>query len=182
MKLKIVVLACFVCQLTFAQDWDLGVKGGINVAWADINLPTDINSTVGFHLGGYASTPITDQISLQPELLFSVYGFKSDFFDDKRNVTYLSIPVVIKYYLLKNFNLHAGPQLGFLVEASDNFDDVLKSTDFGVLFGAEYNINELLGLGFRYNLGISNVLDIPETDIKIRSRVLHFSAFYRLNR
>lgn len=183
MKLKLVVLACIVCQFTFAQDWDLGAKAGVNVSWGDIKgLPVDISSTVGFHVGGYGNTSINDQLRLQPELLFSVYGWKSESINEKRTLSYLSIPVAVKYYLLDNFNLHAGPQLSFLIDASDDFNDLLKSTDFGVLFGAEYNINELLGLGFRYNLGISNVLDTPETDIKIRSRVMHFSAFYKLNR
>ena len=183
MKYNLVLIACFVCHITFAQDWDLGAKAGVNVSWGEVkNFPIDLSSAMGFHVGAYGNTPINDQLRIQPELLLSVYGWKSETINEKRTLSYLSIPVVVKYYLLNNFNLHAGPQLSFLIDASDDFDDLLKSTDFGVLFGAEYNITESLGLGFRYNLGISNVLDTPETDIKIKSRVLHFSAFYKLSR
>jgi len=173
----------FLGSMAFGQDWDLGVKGGLNVSWGKVdNLPVDISSTVGVHLGGYATTPVTDQVSLQPELLFSIYGWKSETLDVKRTLTYLSIPVAVKYYLVENFNVHAGPQLSFLVQASDDFDEQLKSTDFGVLFGAEYFINQSLGLGFRYNMGISDVLDVGETDVKIYSRVLHFSVLYKLSK
>lgn len=183
MKIKLLLIVSLVCSISYGQQWTLGAKGGVNISSASIkNLPVETSSTIGFHLGGYASTAVTDQISVQPEVLFSLYGWKSETINETRTLSYISIPVAVKYFLVENFNLQAGPQISFLVDASDDFADLLKSTDFGVHFGAEYQITELIGATIRYNLGISNVLDSPETEVKIRSRILQLSASYRLSK
>lgn len=162
----------------------MGVKGGLNIASASLkNSSVDLSSMLGFHIGGFARTSITDQVAIQPELLFSLQGWESETFNVTRSLSYLTIPVAVKYYLVEQFNLHAGPQLGFLIYAKDDYEDSLTSTDFSMLFGAEYQINDQFGAGIRYNLGLNNILDNSETsDVKLRSRVFQISCSYKLGR
>ena len=179
MRSIFLLIAFLICNVSFAQNWDLGVKGGINLASVSIkNSTSESKSVIGLHLGGYANTRLTDQITLQPEVLFSLQGWNAS---ENRTISYLLIPVVAKYFLVDQFNVHAGPQIGFLLTAEDGIEDVITSTDFGAVFGAEYQINELFAAGVRYNLGLVNILDNPESSVELRSRVLQISCTYKLS-
>jgi hypothetical protein len=66
------------------------------------------------------------------------------------------------------------PQLGFLVSAKAKANDVLidvdnqfTSTDFSWAFGLGYELAEFaLGVNFRYNLGLVNIADGGNSDLK----------------
>lgn len=171
------MVATFAAQ---AQDWSLGVKGGVNISKLQVANGVKTSSLVGFHLGGFASTNITDQIGVQPEVQISFQGYENNV-KDNINLVYLQIPLMIKYYLIDQFNVQAGPQLGFLVGATDNREDFLKSTDLGISAGAEYQVVDAIGVGARYTLGLPSVLDSPESDIKWRNRLFQIFVTYKLN-
>jgi opacity protein-like surface antigen len=42
----------------------------------------------------------------------------------------------------------------------------LKSTDFSVGVGAGFNFTPSVGVGLRYNLGLSNISDAENSDLK----------------
>lgn len=54
-----------------------------------------LGSKVSFHLGGVAEIPITDKISVQPELLYSSQGTKWNFGtgNDNLKLDYLNLPL-----------------------------------------------------------------------------------------
>lgn len=56
-----------------AQEVKFGVKGGLNTAFLinNTNDGLDKNPRIGFHIGGLTEIPLTDRLSIQPELLFS---------------------------------------------------------------------------------------------------------------
>ncbi|MBT8312552.1 MAG: outer membrane beta-barrel protein, partial [Flavobacteriaceae bacterium] len=73
------------------------------------------------------------------------------------------------YYVAEGFSLQAGPQIGFLLSATDEFEgeeedikDFLKGTDFGVNFGLGYELDNGLNFAARYNVGLSDNLDTTE--------------------
>lgn len=183
MNLRYIIIALFLCNFSFAQNWNLGVKGGLNIASANFkNSTAELSSTVGFHAGGYGNTQLTDQISLQPEVLFSLQGWKSKTNDVTRTLSYLTVPIAVKYALVEKFNVHTGPQLGFLIDTEDELESLITSTDLSILIGAEYQITDQIGATIRYNHGLSNIFDNPESAVKIRSRILQLSCSYRLTR
>ena len=57
-----------------SQEINFGVKGGINISSLIGDYPTAIDKkkpSIGFHLGGFAEHYFTEEIAIQPELLFS---------------------------------------------------------------------------------------------------------------
>ena len=178
---KIILTATAVFALSFAnaQDVKFGAKAGINIASiGGDSFGYDINSKVGIQIGGFAEIKVSDQFAIQPELLFSSQGAKSkisepDYKEENTlNLSYLNIPIMVKYYLADKLSLEAGPQIGFLLSAKNKYtitdtgvtesgtDDAkadFKSIDFGLNFGAGYDFTDNVSAGIRYNIGLSNI-------------------------
>ncbi len=89
---------------TIAQDWGFGIKGGINFASWNVDGGNDPDGKVGVHVGAFGNTSINadGNLFVQPELLFSLLGVEDI------NLTYITLPVVIKYYIVNQFSIHGG--------------------------------------------------------------------------
>lgn len=169
---KIILSAIAIMAFAFsnAQETRFGVKGGLNLTTFAGGNYYDAKSLVGFQVGGFAEIKIIERLSIQPEVLFSTQGAKFDGgidgdFDSKLN--YINVPVLAKFYITKQFTVEGGPQIGFLVSAKEEGDDVkdfYKSTDFGFNFGVGYNFTDNLGVNLRYTVGLSNVADYNAED------------------
>ena len=197
---KIILTVAAVCAFGFAnaQETKFGVKGGINLSNYSGDSD-DYEGKVGFNVGGFAEIKISDKFAIQPELLFSTQGAKfSESGPDftvtyKENLSYLNIPVMAKYYVADKFSIEAGPQIGFLVAAkgkgegnftgtnfseSEDIKSDFNTVDFGVNFGLGFDFTEKVSLGFRYNLGLSNVIK-DSSDFKDANSVLSLSIGYK---
>lgn len=178
------VIAVMSLAAISAQEVKFGAKAGINLATLQPEL-TDTRTS--FHLGGMAEIALTEEFSVQPELLYSGYGAKDQNDSDNNEifkVDYLTLPVLAKYYVVDALSLEAGPQLGFLLSSkqedngeTDDLKDVTKSLDFGFAFGAGYKFDNGINLGVRYYLG-SDVNDIDEDTEEFKNRVFQISVGY----
>ncbi|WDF58921.1 porin family protein [Flavobacterium sp. KACC 22758] len=165
---KIILAAIAVMTFSFAnaQQTRFGVKGGLNLSnWAGGDV-SDTKALVGFHVGGFAEIKIIEKLAIQPELLFSTQGTKFDggaFFGDfDVKTNYLNIPVLAKYYIVEKFSVEAGPQLGILLSAKSNGEDVkdgFKTVDFGFNLGAGYHFTDNVSVNLRYTIGLSPLAD-----------------------
>jgi len=102
-----------------------GLKTGMNVASITGDDTDNLDSRVAFFFGGFAELCVTDQFSFQPELLYSMQGAKyseSEGYDGKFKLDYLNVPLMGKYYVTEALSIEAGPQIGFLVSAKDEYD------------------------------------------------------------
>lgn len=161
---------------TIAQDWRFGIKGGINFARLNFDGGNDPDGKIGVHVGVFGNTPINadGNLFIQPELLFSLQG------REDVNLSYLILPVVLKYYLIDQLSIHGGLQPGLLIGAEDDNDEVLTTLDLGVPIGAEFDIDDTFGVGLRYVVGATNIFDPDgDTDLKIYNRVFQLFASYR---
>ena len=169
-KVLFAAVAVFAFGFTNAQDssnMSFGVKGGLNMS----NFTGDLDSDakIGFFVGGFAEFKVTEKFAVQPELLFSNLGAKDNDIDEALNLNYILVPVMAKFYVTEKFNLEAGPQVGFLMSAKVDGEDVkdfFKSTDFALNLGAGFDVTENLTVGLRYSLGLSNVIDADGVDVK----------------
>ncbi|MBF4492719.1 PorT family protein [Flavobacterium sp. JLP] len=168
-RIILTVLAIMAFGFANAQQTRFGVKGGLNVTTFAGGNYWDAKSLVGFQLGGFAEIKIIERLSIQPEVLFSTQGAKLEDsfgeFDTKLN--YINVPVLAKFYITKQFTVEAGPQLGFLVSAKQEGNDVkdsFKSVDTGFNFGAGYNFTDNVSVGLRYTVGLSNIADYDVND------------------
>ncbi|MES2573566.1 MAG: porin family protein [Bacteroidota bacterium] len=179
---KIILSAVAVLAFGFAnaQDVKFGAKAALNVS----NLDGDIDgsSLIGFQVGGFAEIKFSEKFAIQPELVYSTQGAKTEAFGPEVDIklAYINIPVLAKYYVAKSFSVEAGPQVGFLLSADvdgEDVKDIFSSTDFGIAAGLGYDFTENLSAGVRYYLGLSNALDVSGADSK--NSVLAVSVGYK---
>ena len=178
---KIILTAVAVCAFSFAnaQDTKFGAKVALNIATLTGDVG-DASSLVGFQIGAFAEFKISQKFAIQPELMYSTQGASSDSGGDLK-LDYINIPVMAKYYVAKSFSLEAGPQIGFLVSAKADGEDVkdfVKSTDFSFNLGAGYDFTEKLSAGLRYNFGLSNIDDTDSGD-SVKNGVFSVSLGYK---
>jgi opacity protein-like surface antigen len=175
-------------QVTF------GAKAGVNFSDIIGEKVDSFEGLTSFHVRAVAEIQISEKFSVQPELIYSMQGsdysedFEGDDFEGSVKVNYLNIPLMAKYYVADGFSLEAGPQIGLLVSATDEYEDeeddikdFLKSTDFGINFGLGYKLESGLNFTARYNIGLSDNLDADdfETDgAEYKNSVIQFSVGY----
>lgn len=154
MKKLILGLAVTASSLAFAQttttkstsssDIRFGIKGGMNVSSLseDAGLE-DQKSKIGFNAGVFATIPVAESFSIQPEILYSQYGAKIESKDEftvlgtttrnvesfSTNLDYLSVPVMFQYNFVPNFYVEAGPEFGFLLSAKNKGDRTTTVTN-----------------------------------------------------
>ena len=180
-----VILFCFKVTAQDNSTSDNGIKFGIKagVNFATLTGDTEgLESRTSFHVGALVEIPVSEKFSVQPELLYSGQGAKDDSSDDELKLDYLNIPIIAKFYVAEGFSLEAGPQIGFLLSAKEEFDgqsedikDYVKGTDFGINFGLGYKMETGLNFGARYNLGLS---EIPEDGGDLKNGVFQISIGY----
>jgi hypothetical protein len=167
MKKVFVITMALVAFNISAQNITYGAKTGLNFATMVGEDAEGLDGRTSFHLGFTAEIEISDTFSIQPELLYSSQGFKQDIDDesDTAKVDYINLPVMAKFYVGNGFSLEAGPQIGFLVSAESDGEDVkefLESTDFALNLGAGYKINSKMNIGLRYSMGLTDAVKDDE--------------------
>ena len=145
-----------------AQFLQIGVKAGVNFASqtgdAFPNQNIDKEGITSYHAGLVAELKLLDKYSVQPELLYSTQGatYKGVDQEIKKELGYLAIPVMAKFYLSDSFSLEVGPQASFLLSEKDDFDLYNAETfDFAVNAGLGFKITKNLFVQGRYSLGLT---------------------------
>jgi hypothetical protein len=160
-----------------ALSTKFGIKGGLNLTNLHSNEFADNHLKAGFNAGIFSKIPITQGFSIQPELLYSVKGSKSDYNnfvqgsgEYRFNLGYVEMPILGVVNLTKNFNIHLGGYGAYLTNA--NIKDVnsqgsikgitdlnannFNRWDFGLAGGVGFDIQNFL-IGARYNYGLTDV-------------------------
>ena len=168
-RIFLITIALMAFGVTNAHKTRFGIKGGLNITTYAGGDYWDANSLVGFQIGGFAEIKVIERLAIQPEVLFSMQGANLDtpFGDYDEKLNYINIPVLAKFYITKQFTVEGGPQLGFLVSAKAEGEDIkddFKSVDTGFNFGAGYNFTDNVSVNLRYTVGLSNVLDYEVDD------------------
>ena len=181
MKKVLLALLFAVSISTIQAQVHFGVKGGVN--FANVTNSDGGKTRIGFNGGVQVGIPVSEQISVQPEVVYSSQGVKGD--DDMQAIlNYINVPVLLQYNNPSGFFAHTGPQLGFLTSAklkqgSQELDvkDAFKSTDFSWAFGAGYVLPSGFGFNGRYNLGLSKIEDGQDAGSS-KNSVFQLGIFY----
>lgn len=201
---KIILSVLAVGAMSYASAQDSGTKFGLKAGLNLANLSgdvEDVDTKLGAQFGAFAEIMVTENFAVQPELVFSMQGAKTEYtelganYEEKLNLSYLNIPIMAKYYVTPQFNIHAGPQVGFLMSAKNKYEvsgggqsasgdidlkDLMKSVDFGLGLGVGYNFTDNLGLEARYTAGLSNIYDdVDELDVTVNNMVIQFAVVYK---
>ena len=183
MKKVILPLALFVGVVGTAHAQTgikYGLKGGYNLATYSGTDSKGSEYKSGFTAGVYANFGIADNISVQPEVLFSQKGASIDNFQGlpttrfKTTLEYIDVPVLFRLNTGedgKGLFFELGPQASFLVhnrdftqtgntstQSTDNTNDAdLNKTVIAYVGGIGYQITSGLSLGLRYTGDFSQV-------------------------
>lgn len=186
MKTLVLVLLISVLFGTFSASAQVGfgIKGGLNLTTLNVKDPElSYDSRTGFHAGLFLRGRFAN-IGIQPEvLLFTQNGdLKSSLFGTaQERFTYLSIPLIFKFYPIGGLNIQLGPQFGFLLDGERKYDSFLgsgsqditeyyKESDVSVSVGGGYDFAFGLGLDVRYNIGVKDINNEANGD-EARSRI-----------
>ena len=203
-KMVFAALAVLVFGFANAQDEvkatsevKFGAKGGINLANIVGDDAGDANMFVGFNAGFFVEIPVTDKLTIQPEILYSTQGSKSEGVIDGFNVdatlkfNYINIPLMFKYQVADKFSLEAGPYVGFLTKAKLEFDieglgsgtedmkDNVKSTDFGIGVGMNYEFSDVIFANARYQAGLTEIGDSEAGGNSVKNSVFQIGLGFR---
>lgn len=182
------LITAFLCMAAFvmqAQSTKIGIKVGTNYA-----NQTGVNVTVGkdnynsseaitgYHLGLTAEVKFL-KLALQPELIYSTQGatYKNAVSEFKNELGYLSLPVLVKVYVIPGLSVDLGPQASVLLSEKNKFDYKNSNTfDFSALIGASYNITSKLFVQARYGLGLTDM----SKDAKVKNSTAQLSVGYAI--
>jgi len=151
-----------------AENSGFGLKGGLNIATAYgkhdtfYSEPAKINT---FHAGAYVQFSITDNFSLQPEILFSRKGFEA--FNSgvaggntKFVFDYFDVPLLLSFRVFNNISLQLGPQASVMMTVKENNRELDKagynSFDYGGVGGLEGRFSAFR-VGARYNRSFETI-------------------------
>ncbi|SNS49565.1 Outer membrane protein beta-barrel domain-containing protein [Belliella buryatensis] len=183
---KTIYLSLLISMISFsgamAQGLNFGIKGGANFSnFAGSTDNFNQESITSYHAGIFAELGLGANFSIQPELLYSTVGSNLTFAgaqeDFKNELGYLSLPVLMRIYLIPNrLSLDLGPQVSFLMSESQNVDVSDSNTfDFSLAGGATLHVLGPLFVQGRYNLGLTDV----KPDAQITNRVVQLSVGLR---
>jgi len=175
-----------------------GIKAGINYAWQSTTnkeMEDGTYSIVGINAGGYSNYFIRKQFAVQAELMVSGKGSgwkyeESEYVEDIKDIlTYIDLPIMIRYQPAKFVNFHAGPQIGIKLNALQrdmeagtkiNINEYYLAFDYGALLGVEANLPYNLNLTLRYVYGLFSA---NNTNFKYhdpwKNNFVQFSIGYR---
>ena len=178
-KLILLLVAAGLAGTAHAQSIKYGVKAGASLTSFTGGVDDGTDYKFGFHAGVMANFAINDMFSIQPELLYSQKGAKTEdaFLSAgglptrttvKAKLNYIDVPI-LAHINAGGLFFELGPQIGFLAAAhitaqgggqsfSQDIKDQITNVDFGYAGGLGYQLPAGPGIGLRYNGGFTNFL------------------------
>jgi hypothetical protein len=150
------LLLSVICVHVFSQDVTTSIKAGIN--FANVETKGDDNNQIRFAAYGGLSfnIPMTGQLYIQPEILYSMrgYRYKPDFLTEKGSYTfgYITAPLLLGYNVTKNFSILVGPEFGYMVSARARFGD--DNSNFYEGIQRKFNVDVDAGMGWQISKSI----------------------------
>ena len=206
---------------TNEKSFSFGAKAGVNLASiSDIDEGTgeSIKGRTSFHVGGLAQYSFNEKLAIQVEVLYSEVGNKYEYSDSYNydgplragggnysyneevitKLSYISMPILAKYFIITGLSVEAGPQFSQLISAkqdweetssddfgsetdsgSDDIKDFMNGFDIGGAIGASYELDLGLFFSARYVFGLTEIYDVGS--LKNKNNVFQLSAGYKFN-
>lgn len=205
MKKSLQLLSGIIFLLGTYANAQFIIKGGLTIHNTPINYKTTktvaITTTAkaGFHVGGAYEIYLSDIISLQPGLQFSLRPYSFTQGDGLRNVNklYLESPTAMKIYFLDsqsirlyglsgfymglNLSTKINGQKALLGNTTDSFQ---KPFDMGLVFGTGIEIDETFLISISFEPGMTNITpngQVAQFDLQEKDRALRLSFAYKFN-
>ena len=175
--MKRLILLLLLTGSTLIASAQFGAKAGLNISNVGGDDAVDNKALIGFYLGVYYNAMLSGNLSFQPELVYSMEGAKFDDGTDevKFMLNYLALTALLRYNFESGFFIGTGPKLGLLMSAKAKFEDEsvdikdqFKGSNFAWAFALGYMSAGGIGFYARYDLGLANIVDSDDADLKTR--------------
>lgn len=135
----------------------LGLRAGLGSSNFSIgDVQRGFTSLIRPHLGAYYGLEVIEKLTVEPGMFFSGKGITTTSNvtnkEFKESLSYLDIPVLVRYAVNEDFNFFAGPQAGFLI-ARTYTEGSVKLTDTAPVGG--YEIGGIFGVAYKWTSGIN---------------------------
>ena len=163
--------------ITANAQFKFGVGGGLNFASLSGDDSDGFKSATGFNAGIMTEIKLPAVVGFEADVLFSTKGATFNFLSlsEDLKLSYMDVPVVIKFYTVKVLSLQVGAQYSMLMGADFAGSDVkdnLKSSDLSAVIGFGVDVSKL-HFSLRYNYGLST---IDDTGADLKNNVLMLTA------
>jgi hypothetical protein len=158
-----------------AQDTKVGVKAGVNYTTITGDDANNVDAQWQYHGGLFVHINLTENLIFQPEALYSRQG--ADLNEGgELDLSYLNVPLLIKFKFAERFGVYAGPQFGVIMKAQTIYDDPngkeitadsedqFSTFDIGGAFGFEVDLPFNLKTGARYVVSFPSIGEDYQAD------------------
>ena len=172
-----VFLFAIIVTNSFAQSaLNLGLKGGLN--YSGFHKETSAGTTeFGLNAGIIAEFKFSDKFALQTEVLYNVKGGEVNGdgsnindFGFNAELTYIDIPLLVKFYPIERLSIDIGPQIGFIQdskgvvtdnEGNENTIELtdINKTDFALNAGFTVKLSDRALFQARYSYGMNEIFE-----------------------
>lgn len=199
--LLFVFLALVFSGNLFADGIGYGAKAGLNLAnYTGDDVDDDAKAKLGAAVGGFATIPLGEKLTVRPEVLFTQKGVRYKEEEDgiefkgKESLNFLDIPILVVFQATDAISAFAGPYLDLFLSGemsieisgdgeSIEFDEKIEGEDvnslgFGLIFGGAYGVTENIDVEARVALGLTSM----DEDHSVRNFGIQFFANYYLKK
>jgi hypothetical protein len=167
-----------------AQSFQLGIKGGGNLTTFTGNSSNPVyneySMEAGWNLGVFTNFWLGNHFAIAPEVLYTTAGAQiktttsennqNVYINNQLNLSYISIPVMAKVRFTGGFYLETGPEVNFNVSGGKYQNETVKnftnSSEFAWGAGLGYQSPIGLGIGARYNVGLTRVDNVNDANFQ----------------
>ena len=150
---------------------NFGFKAGINVNNMNFNkgyptpeIPIKSSWNPGFVLGLLMEVPLNESFYIQPEYLYLQLGSEQKESGITYSMSYLSLPLLLKYMISDKLAFLGGPQFDLLIKAKQdgstedsNITHDTEERSISATAGVEFNIIKNFSLSAGYMHGINHI-------------------------
>jgi len=174
MKKLLLFAVVAVFSLNVGAQTGFGALGGLSIQSLSVDAGgvDASDSETGFVLGVFADLELSDQLGLQPELTYS----------SVKDFSMINLNAIVKYQVSEEFNIQAGPQIGFaggdIVDFYDDLTDDFSKLNLQLAVGVGYDISEELFVQARYGFQLNDHYT-GDDDASIKFNSLNATVGYR---
>lgn len=158
-------------QTSTTRIQKFGVKVGVNYCLMNFNKswipPAAAVKNIwkpGINLGFLLQLPLNEFITLQPEYAYAQMSGEDERYGASYNISYLSLPVLLRISLTKNIAILAGPEFDLLLQAKrkekgqkTSIEHQTEERNFAGIIGLEIKIIKSFFVDARYMKGFNHV-------------------------
>lgn len=169
---KLAAVALFASSAALASP-HFGIQVGAGLTGFNGDDAEDIDASIGLAVGGTMVMPLGNNLAFNPQVMFAyrtasaTASYEELDYESTLTDMAIEVPVLLRYSIVPNFYVQAGPQLGLLIssesetewgdesETEDILDDRAK-LEYGLAVGAGFQITENWAVDLKYNYGLNS--------------------------